>query len=69
MRRFAVLLTLVLSFIAPLAIPAAQASEPVAAQAPSPSTSCKRRRAKKPNADNGSKKKAKKDKKPYGFEL
>jgi len=69
MRRFVVLLTLVLSFVAPLVIPAAQASEPGAVQAPSPSTSCKRRRAKKQSSDSKPKKKDKDGKKPYGFEL
>jgi Ni/Co efflux regulator RcnB len=68
MRRLVVLLTLVLSFVAPVAIPAAQAGEPDSVQARSPDTSCKRRRrAKKQNGDSKSKKK--KDKKPYGFEL
>ncbi len=70
MRRFAVLLTLVLSFVAPLAIPVAQASEPGALQAQASDTSCRRRRAKKQQSDNGkSKKKDKDSKKPYGFEL
>jgi len=71
MRRFVVLLSLSLSFIAPLAIPDAQAGEPGTAQAQSQSTSCKRRRAKKQHSDSKPKKKDKdKDgKKPYGFEL
>ena len=67
MRRFAVLLTLVLSFVAPLAIPAAQASGPGAMQARD--TSCRHRRAKKQQSDNKPKKKDKDSKKPYGFEL
>jgi hypothetical protein len=67
MRRFVVLASLVLSFLVPLAVPAAQASEPGAVQARSSSASCKRKRAKRPNP--GGKKKGKKDKKPYGFEL
>jgi len=69
MRRFVVLLSLVLSFVAPLAIPAAQASEPAAVGARAPSTSCRHRRAKKQQSDNKPKKKDKDGKKPYGFEL
>ena len=71
MRRIVVLLTLVLSFIAPLAIPTAQASEPGAVQAQTPKTSCRRRRVKKQHSESKPKKdKDKKDsKKPYGFEL
>jgi hypothetical protein len=69
MRRFAVLLTLILSFVVPLAIPAAHASMPEAVQERPPGTSCKGRRAKKPSSDNKSKKKGRKEKKPYGFEL
>ncbi len=68
MRRFVVLLTLVLSFVAPVAISAAQASEPGTVQAQTDS-SCKRRRAKKQNGDSKPKKKDKDGKKPYGFEL
>jgi hypothetical protein len=67
MRRCVVLLTLILSFVLPLVVPAAQASEPGAVQAPSPGTSCKRKRAKKPSSDGKPKKKD--GKKPYGFEL
>jgi hypothetical protein len=71
MRRLVVLLSLVLSFVAPLAIPAAQASEPGALQAQASDSSCRRpRRAKKQQADSSKKKKKDKDsKKPYGFEL
>jgi hypothetical protein len=72
MRRFVVLLTLVLSFVVPLAVPAAQASEPGTLQAQAPNSSCRRhRRAKKQQSDSSkSKKKKDKDsKKPYGFEL
>jgi hypothetical protein len=71
MRRIAVLLTLVLSFVVPLAIPAAQASEPGTAQVRSSDTSCRgRHRRSKKRSDDKSKKKKKKDgKKPYGFEL
>ena len=67
MRRIVVLPSLVLSFILPLAIPAAQASEPgIQAQA----SSCRHRRAKKPQqAESKAKKKDKDGKKPYGFEL
>lgn len=67
MRRFAVLLTLALSFVVPLAIPTAQASEPGTVQAQSSDTSCRRRqRRPKKQSDNKAKKKGKK---PYGFEL
>jgi hypothetical protein len=71
MRRFVVLLTLVLSFVVPVAIPAAQASEPGTVQAQASDTSCRRRRAKKQHSESKPKKKDKdKDgKKPYGFEL
>jgi hypothetical protein len=69
MRRIVVLLALVLSFVVPLAIPAAQASEPGAVQAQTSDASCKRRRAKKQHSDNKPKKKDKDPKKPYGFEL
>ncbi len=68
MRRFVVLLTLALSFVAPVAIPLASASEPGTVHAQSDS-SCKRRRAKKQNGDSKPKKKDKEGKKPYGFEL
>jgi hypothetical protein len=68
MRRFAVLLTLALSFVVPLAIPTAQASEPAAVQARSSDTSC-RRRHRRPKKQSDNKSKKKKDKKPYGFEL
>jgi hypothetical protein len=68
MRRTVVLLSLVLSFVLPLAIPAAQASEPGTVQAQV--SSCKHRRAKKPQrAESKAKKKDKDGKKPYGFEL
>ena len=69
MRRFVVLLTLGLSFVAPLAISVAHASEPGTAQAQSSDTSCRRKRAKKQNGDSKPKKKDKEGKKPYGFEL
>jgi len=71
MRRFVVLLTLVLSFVAPLAIPAAHASEPGTLQARASNTSCRRhRRPKKQQSDSSKPKKKDKDsKKPYGFEL
>ena len=67
MRRFAVLLTLVLSFVVPLATPTAQASDPGTVQARSSDTSCRHRRHPKKRSDNKAKKK--KNKKPYGFEL
>jgi hypothetical protein len=66
MQRIAVLLTLTLSFLAPLAIPSAQAAddEAVGAQA----GACRHRRAKR-RTDDKPKKKEKDSKKPYGFEL
>jgi hypothetical protein len=69
MRRCVVLLTLAISFVAPLAIPAAFASEPGSVQTQTSDTSCKRRRAKKSNSESKPKKKDKDSKKPYGFEL
>jgi hypothetical protein len=70
MRRFAVLLSLALSFVVPLALPAAQASEPGTTRASASDGSCRRHRpAKKQQSDNKSKKKDKDGKKPYGFEL
>ncbi len=68
MRRLVVLLTMVLSFVAPLAIPAAEASEPDAVRAADSSCKPRSRRAKRPSSDK-SKKKGKDSKKPYGFEL
>jgi hypothetical protein len=65
MQRIAVLLTLSLSFIAPLAIPSAQAAP--GGTVTERSSSCKNRAAKK-RADDKPKKKDK-EKKPYGFEL
>jgi Ni/Co efflux regulator RcnB len=73
MRRIVVLLTLALSFLAPLAISVAQAAEAGAVQATSHGTDCKRKRAKKQGQGQGDaskpKKKDKEGKKPYGFEL
>ena len=71
MRRIVVLLTLVLSFLAPLAISVAQAAEAGTVQASWHGTDCKRRRAKKQGQGDESKpkKKDKEGKKPYGFEL
>ncbi|MBN2573445.1 MAG: hypothetical protein JXP73_02670 [Deltaproteobacteria bacterium] len=69
MRRIAVLLTLVLSFVVPLAIPSARASEPGSVRARASDTSCRSRRAKKRHSKSKPKKAKKKDKKPYGFEL
>jgi hypothetical protein len=69
MRRTVVLLTLAISFLAPLAISVAQAAEAGTVQAPAHGTDCRRRRAKKPQDDSKSKKKDKDGKKPYGFEL
>jgi|GEM_PF-6497244 len=70
MRRIVVLVSLVFSFVLPLAIPVAQASEDgIQAQA----SSCRNRRGKKQRRAEGksnkSKKKGKNAKKPYGFEL
>jgi Ni/Co efflux regulator RcnB len=66
MQRIAVLLTLVVFFVAPLAIPAAQAAE--AGTRAAPASACKHHRAKK-RAEDKPKKKEKDSKKPYGFEL
>jgi hypothetical protein len=68
MQRLAVLLTLALSFIAPLAISAAQAAEAGTVRAASRSSECRRNRAKK-QSESKPKKKDKDGKKPYGFEL
>jgi hypothetical protein len=68
MRRLVVLSSLALSFLAPLVLPAAQASQPNAVGAAASDTSCRRRRAKKQPTE-GKKKKDKDGKKPYGFEL
>ncbi|HEX7507174.1 MAG TPA: hypothetical protein VF550_10410 [Polyangia bacterium] len=69
MRRTVVLLTLALSFIAPLAISVVQTAEAGTVQASSHGTDCKRRRAKKQGDESKPKKKDKEGKKPYGFEL
>jgi hypothetical protein len=71
MRRSVVLLTLALSFLAPLAISAAEAAPASTVQVPSHGTQCRSRRAKKQQSESKPKKKDKdKDgKKPYGFEL
>jgi len=69
MRRIVVLLTLALSFLAPLALSVAQAAEAGTVQATSQGTDCRRKRAKKQQADSKPKKKDKDAKKPYGFEL
>jgi hypothetical protein len=69
MRSLAVAVTLALSFLAPLAVPVAQAHEPGRLGTASSDTSCRRRRAKKQPASEGKKKKDKDGKKPYGFEL
>jgi Ni/Co efflux regulator RcnB len=67
MRRIVVLLTLSLSFLAPLVISAAEAAETGTVQAQN--TDCRRRRAKKEKSESKPKKKDKEGKKPYGFEL
>jgi hypothetical protein len=69
MRRTVVLLTLALSFLAPLAISVAEAAEAGTVLAPAHGTDCRRRRAKKQQDESKSKKKDKDGKKPYGFEL
>jgi hypothetical protein len=80
MRRIVVLLTLAISFLAPLAISVAEAAEAGTLLAPAHGTDCKSRRAKKQGQGEASKPKKKgkdgkggkdgKDgKKPYGFEL
>ncbi len=71
MRRIVVLLTLAISFLAPLAISIAEAAEAGTVQAPAHGTDCRRRRAKKQGQgdDSKPKKKDKDGKKPYGFEL
>lgn len=69
MRRIVVLLTLAISFLAPLALSVAEAAEPGTVQAPVHGTDCKRRRAKKQGDESKPKKKDKDGKKPYGFEL
>jgi len=69
MRLTAVLVTLALSFIAPLFVATAEAARPGTWQVSSPDTSCKRKRAKKSQDESKSKKKDKEGKKPYGFEL
>jgi len=73
MRRTAVLLTLALSFLAPLALSVAEAAEAGTVRARA--TDCRSRRAKKQTSEGKSKdegkakKKDKDGKKPYGFEL
>jgi hypothetical protein len=73
MRRIVVLLTLAISFLAPLAISVTEAAEAGTVQLPAHGTDCKRRRAKKQGQGQGDdskpKKKDKEGKKPYGFEL
>jgi hypothetical protein len=69
MRPTVVLLTLALSFLAPLAISVTEAAEAGTIQAPAHGTDCRRKRAKKSQDESKSKKKDKDGKKPYGFEL
>jgi len=69
MRRSVVLLTLALSFLAPLAITGVEAAPAGTVQVPSPGTQCRNRRAKKQQSESKPKKKDKDGKKPYGFEL
>ena len=68
MRFTVALVTIAVSFIAPVFVAAADAAEPATVQASSHETYCKRKRAKKPEGDS-TKKKDKDGKKPYGFEL
>ena len=67
MRRIVVLVSLVLSFLAPLAISTVELAQAATVQSSSRGTDCRRRRAKKPQTEG--KKKDKDGKKPYGFEL
>jgi hypothetical protein len=69
MQKIAVLLTLALSFIVPLAIPAAQAAGAGSVHAVSNNTQCRRHGSKKDSEDKPKKKKGKEEKKSYGFEL
>ncbi len=70
MRRIVVILTLALSFLAPLAIPVAEASEAGIVQASSRGSECRRKHGPKHRSEGKAKKKKDKDsKKPYGFEL
>lgn len=69
MQKIAVLLTLTLSFIAPLAIPAAQAAGAGFVHAVSNNNQCRRHGSKKASEDKPKKKKGKEEKKSYGFEL
>jgi hypothetical protein len=68
MRSKAVLVTLALSFVAPMFVAAANAAEPGTVQASSHDSSCRRKRAKKSEGES-TKKKDKDGKKSYGFEL
>ena len=73
MRRFVVLITLSLGFIAPLAVSVAEAADTQVFEAWSRNTDCRGKRAKKPQGEPKKKGKDGKDgkdgKKPYGFEL
>lgn len=69
MRRLAVLLTLAVSFVAPVVLPAAQASPSGIVGAAASDASCRRKRAKKQPSEGKKPKKDKDGKKPYGFEL
>ncbi len=73
MIRIVVLLSLVLSFIAPVAVSTAFASEVGTASLASHSSQCHKHRAKKHSKHSKhakhSKKKKKNSKKPYGFQL
>ncbi len=69
MRSKAVLLTLALSFIAPVFLFAADSARADTARVSSSDSACRGKRAKKSDADSKSKKKDKDGKKSYGFEL
>ena len=72
MRFKAVLLSIALSFIAPVFVSTADAAGPETARTSSQDSSCRRKRAKKPEGEGAKKKdkeKVKTGKKPYGFEL
>ena len=68
MRSIVVLLTVALSFVAPVFLATADAARPETVQGSLRGTDCKTKRAKKQD-DSKPKKKDKDGKKPYGFEL
>jgi hypothetical protein len=69
-RIAAVLAVLLVSFIAPIVVPAAEAGTAEGrATARSHDSECRKRKSKKQHSDDKPKKKEKEPKKPYGFEL